>query len=121
MGQETMNYSDNTSDDFKSIQTHNGVTINAGAWSIPTTWVDLAGFTTLNFCIKNDASFGSGVEMMWSNDNQTTIGDEAITVNRNGQYTHGDAKIRARYCKLSFSNQDTASHVFSAWLYLTKG
>ncbi len=101
-----------------TIQTHNAVSIAAGAISIGS-WIDCNGFDKLAITLLNDATTSSQVHVYWSNDGVNNQGyDEAVVANNTISLKAGITDVKARYARLYVHNGDTVAHTMSAWAYL---
>lgn len=102
----------------QTIQTHNAVSVAAGATNTSVTWVDCAGFDSVSVTLLNEAVVISNGSISWSHDGNNTHGIETIMTNNTDRYRVTRTTVKARYAKLNIQNSDTSARTMSTWLYL---
>lgn len=103
---------------FKTVQTHNAVSVAATTGTSSSAWIDCSGFSDIAIISANDASTAWYVDLWWSADGANNHGFDAIIPSGVRQYGSGLVPIKARYAKVTLKNTDAAAHTMSAWAYL---
>lgn len=101
-----------------TIQTHNAVSVAAGATSSGA-WIDSNGYDKVAVNVKSDASTTYNVNVDWSTDGGTTQTGSTTVVASSASFTKtGIVDTQARYLRVTIVSGDVAAHTMSAWAYL---
>jgi hypothetical protein len=100
-----------------TIQTHNAVSVGASSWSY-SSWYDCDGFDKVGVKMKNDASTPTALNIQWSDDNSTTMYDEALVGSGTPNTKGAISDIKGRYARIGILNNDTVAHTVSSSMYL---
>jgi hypothetical protein len=100
------------------IQSHNAVSLAAGALSDSATWIDCNGYDEIVVTFLNDAATSATTHILWSNDGTNLHGISRGTASSNKEHDPKLLPVGARYAKVRLANNDTVAHTMSAWTYL---
>lgn len=100
----------------QAIQTHNAISINAGAIS-GGSWISTDGFDKISVNTKADVSTSYTLNIDWSFDNSNQTGSTSLA-SGTGVTKAAITDVMAPFFRVTIINNDAAAHTFSGWALL---